>query len=46
MYFHAFPRNTYPGVMKPGMIFTVEPAISEGTGRIYILDDQWTAITR
>jgi len=50
-YFHGPPdiyhcRNTYPGVMKPGMIFTVEPAISEGTGRIYILDDQWTAITR
>jgi len=31
--------------MKPGMVFTVEPAISEGSDKIYILEDEWTAIT-
>merc|ERR1719193_2053786 len=49
-YFHGPPdvfhcRNTYPGVMKPGMTFTIEPAISEGTDKIYLLDDNWTAVT-
>ncbi|XP_023339398.1 methionine aminopeptidase 1D, mitochondrial [Eurytemora carolleeae] len=49
-YFHGPPdiyhcRNRYPGVMKPGMVFTVEPAISEGSDKIYILEDEWTAIT-
>ena len=39
-------RNNYPGVMAPGMIFTVEPAISEGTDQIYLLEDGWTAVTR
>ena len=32
--------------MKPGMVFTVEPAVSEGSDKIYILEDGWTAITR
>lgn len=49
-YFHGPPdifhcRNYYPGVMKPGMVFTVEPAISEGTHEIVILEDGWTALT-
>ena len=39
-------RNSYPGVMKAGMVFTVEPAISEGSSSIYLLEDGWTAITR
>ena len=31
--------------MKPGMTFTVEPAISEGRPEIVILEDGWTAVT-
>ena len=30
-------RNSFPGVMKAGMTFTVEPAISEGTQLVYLL---------
>lgn len=49
-YFHGPPdiyhcRNKYPGVMKPGMIFTIEPALSEGSPNIKILHDNWTAVT-
>jgi len=50
-YFHGPPdiyhcRNSFPGVMKAGMTFTVEPAISEGTHLLYLLEDGWTAVTR
>lgn len=31
--------------MKPGMTFTIEPALSQGTEEIVILDDGWTAVT-
>ena len=49
-YFHGPPdilhfSNSAPGVMKPGMIFTVEPAIGEGGQEIEILEDGWTAMT-
>ena len=49
-YFHGPPDiyhipNNYPGKMMPGMTFTVEPAISEGSDRIIILEDGWTAVT-
>ena len=49
-YFHGPPdifhqTNSYPGKMKPGMTFTVEPAISEGGFHIVILEDGWTAVT-
>tara|TARA_A100001015_G_scaffold109156_1_gene121133 strand:- start:2826 stop:3698 length:873 start_codon:yes stop_codon:yes gene_type:complete len=33
-------------VMLPGMIFTIEPMINEGTGDCMILEDGWTAITK
>ena len=49
-YFHGPPDiyhvpNNYPGEMKPGMTFTVEPIVSEGSDRIVILQDGWTAVT-
>jgi len=49
-YFHGPPdiypcRNSYPGKMKPGMTFTVEPAVSEGSHEVKILDDGWTAVS-
>ena len=49
-YFHGSPDiyhipNNYPGKMLPGMTFTIEPALSEGTDHIVILEDGWTAVT-
>jgi methionyl aminopeptidase len=37
------PRFT--AVMEPGMVFTIEPMISIGTGVHRIWDDDWTAVT-
>jgi methionyl aminopeptidase len=37
------PRLTT--VMEPGMVFTIEPMISMGTGMHRIWDDDWTAVT-
>ena len=31
--------------MEPGVTFTVEPLLSEGSARVGILEDDWTAIT-
>jgi len=50
-YFHGPPdiypcKNHYPGVMTAGMVFTVEPAVSEGGTDLEILEDGWTAVTR
>ena len=33
-------------VLKPGMIFTVEPMINLGRPQVKILSDGWTAVTR
>ena len=50
--FHAPPQIAHVGVrgtkmrMKPGMTFTIEPMINEGTKDCDILDDGWTAVTR
>lgn len=33
-------------IMVPGMVFTIEPMINEGTYKLNILDDDWTAVTR
>ncbi|MEM6993839.1 MAG: type I methionyl aminopeptidase [Myxococcota bacterium] len=50
--FHAPPQVSHVGVrgtkmrMRPGMTFTIEPMINEGTKECDILDDGWTAITR
>jgi len=49
-FFHGPPDiyhclNNYMGQMKPGMVFTVEPVVSEGDRRVRILEDGWTAVT-
>ncbi|XP_063822805.1 methionine aminopeptidase 1D, mitochondrial isoform X2 [Ostrinia nubilalis] len=49
-YFHGPPeiyhsKNRYPGLMKPGMTFTIEPALSHGSENTVILEDGWTVIT-
>ena len=33
-------------VLKPGMVFTIEPMINEGTYEVEVLDDGWTTVTR
>nr|CAD7586625.1 unnamed protein product [Timema genevievae] len=37
--------NSYPGRMLPGMTFTIEPVIAQGSENIVILEDGWTAVT-
>jgi len=49
-FYHGQPEvyhslNNYPGTMKPGMVFTIEPVVSEGDRRVRILEDGWTAVT-
>lgn len=50
--FHAAPQIAHTGKrgtgmrMKPGMTFTIEPMINEGTPECKVLEDGWTAITR
>jgi len=43
--FHFGKRNTGL-ILKPGMVFTIEPMINEGTHEAILLDDDWTAITK
>ena len=49
--FHTAPQIAHTGRrgtgmrMKPGMTFTIEPMINEGTHECRVLDDGWTAIT-
>lgn len=49
--FHTSPAVYHFGIrgtgllLEPGMIFTIEPMINEGTHDVIILDDEWTAIT-
>lgn len=39
-------RQTEPGpIMRPGMVFTIEPMINAGTPEWILLDDGWTVIT-
>ena len=39
-------RNDYPGVMVPGMVFTIEPMLNETVyGTCVEHDDGWTALT-
>lgn len=49
-YFHGPPDifhtlNRYPGLMKAGMTFTIEPVLSHGNEMTLILEDGWTAVT-
>ncbi|KAH3678943.1 hypothetical protein WICMUC_001311 [Wickerhamomyces mucosus] len=49
--FHCAPqiahyaRNKSPGIMKPGMVFTIEPMINLGGYRDIQWPDNWTAVT-
>jgi len=50
-FFHGPPDiyhtlNNYAGVMKPGMIFTIEPCLSEGGTSLVLLEDKITYSTR
>ncbi len=50
--FHAAPEIPHYGTrgkgrrLRPGMVFTIEPMINEGTHAVKLLDDGWTAITQ
>lgn len=50
-FFHCAPqvahyaRNKSPGIMKPGMVFTIEPMINVGTYRDTTWPDDWTVTT-
>lgn len=33
-------------LLLPGMVFTVEPMINEGSYECYVLDDDWTVVTK
>ena len=50
--FHEAPQIPHFGrkgegiVMVPGMVFTIEPMINLGNKDLYILDDNWTAVTK
>jgi methionyl aminopeptidase len=42
---HAARPGTGP-VLRPGMLFTIEPMINLGKPAVKLLDDGWTAVTR
>eukprot|EP00050_Salpingoeca_kvevrii_P004182 m.245509 g.245509 ORF g.245509 m.245509 type:complete len:317 (+) comp10958_c0_seq2:711-1661(+) len=49
-HFHVPPeilhhRNDDHRRMQPGMVFTIEPILSEGSPSITILEDRWTAVS-
>ncbi|MEB3310719.1 MAG: type I methionyl aminopeptidase [Snowella sp.] len=50
--FHTPPQVPHYGVkgkgkkLRPGMVFTIEPMINEGTYEHILLKDGWTAITK
>jgi len=50
--FHTAPQVPHYGVkgkglrLRPGMVFTIEPMINEGTWEAVLLKDGWTAITK
>ncbi|XP_055640494.1 methionine aminopeptidase 1D, mitochondrial [Toxorhynchites rutilus septentrionalis] len=49
-YFHGPPDvyhfdNDFPGVMRPGMTFTIEPILTLGDVEAVLLEDDWTAVS-
>lgn len=50
--FHAPPQIPHYGkrgtgrILRPGMVFTIEPMINEGTWEAEIAEDGWTAYTK
>lgn len=48
--FHCLPfvkhyRNNDRMILRPGMIFTIEPMLTEGSWECYEWDDEWTVAT-
>jgi methionyl aminopeptidase len=50
--FHEPPQVPHYGVrgegipLVPGMVFTIEPMINLGQKELFVLDDNWTAVTK
>lgn len=50
--FHTAPQIPHYGTrgkgkrLRPGMVFTIEPMINEGTWEVETLADKWTAVTK
>jgi methionyl aminopeptidase len=50
--FHTAPQIPHYGTrgkgkkLRPGMVFTIEPMINEGTWEVEVMDDGWTAFTK
>lgn len=50
--FHTAPQIPHYGDrgkgrrLRPGMVFTIEPMINEGTWEVEVLGDKWTAVTK
>jgi methionyl aminopeptidase len=50
--FHTAPQIPHYGTrgkgkrFRPGMVFTIEPMINEGTWEVEVLADKWTAVTK
>ncbi|MCA1993398.1 MAG: type I methionyl aminopeptidase [Coleofasciculus sp. S288] len=50
--FHTAPQIPHYGTrgkgkkLRPGMVFTIEPMINEGTWEVEVLADKWTALTK
>jgi methionyl aminopeptidase len=50
--FHTAPQIPHYGKrgtgkkLRPGMVFTIEPMINEGTYEVEVLADKWTAVTK
>ncbi|NJK61594.1 MAG: type I methionyl aminopeptidase [Synechococcaceae cyanobacterium SM2_3_1] len=50
--FHTAPQVPHYGKpgegdrLRPGMVFTIEPMINEGTWQVQLLADKWTAVTK
>ncbi len=50
--FHTSPQIPHYGdwgtgkKLRPGMVFTIEPMINEGTYEVEIMKDKWTALTK
>lgn len=43
--FRNLLANEFPGVMMPGMTFTIEPVLTQGCREVEIQEDNWTALT-
>jgi methionyl aminopeptidase len=39
-------RNSEPLILRPGMVFTIEPILCEGRGEITSWEDGWTYVTK